>query len=324
MAIRAQTQPGRPTGALFSLLWCTVLSGCAEPEPDAYGNFEAREVVVAAEIAGRLVRFEAREGEQILAGAVVGETDTAELERRLEETLAQQRASVARAAEAAAQVEALEVQLATAQGEYQRTLRLYQAEAATARQLNQSEGEARTLARRVEAARAQAAAIREEGSAAEARIQQTREQIDRGQITNPERGTVLATYVEAGEFVQPGAPLYKVADLDSLTLRAYVSGAQLAGVRLGQTVQVQVDGEAGELRTVEGRVAWISSEAEFTPTPIQTREERTDQVYAVKIVVPNPDGLLKIGMPGEVLLRGEPDDGEQETAAGFSPDRWGG
>jgi HlyD family secretion protein len=115
-------------------------------------------------------------------------------------------------------------------------------------------------------------------------------------------GVVLATYAERGELVQPGQPLYKVANLDTLTLRAYVSGAQLPAVRLGQPVGVVVDAGGDALRTLSGRVSWIASQAEFTPTPIQTREERTEQVYAVKVRVPNPDGALKIGMPGELVL----------------------
>jgi len=112
----------------------------------------------------------------------------------------------------------------------------------------------------------------------------------------------FAEFVEPGEFVQPGAPLYKIADLSTLTLRAYVGGGQLPELQIGQAVGVQVDGPGGELRTLQGRVVWIASEAEFTPTPIQTRDERADQVYAVKVRVPNADGLIKVGMPGELVL----------------------
>jgi HlyD family secretion protein len=116
---------------------------------------------------------------------------------------------------------------------------------------------------------------------------------------------VLTRYVEPGEFVQTGQPLFKLASLDSLTFRAYVSGALLATIRLGQNVAVRVDRGPDSLGTVPGRVIWIAAAAEFTPTPIQTREERADQVYAVKVAVPNPDGTLKIGMPGELLLGAE-------------------
>ncbi len=119
-------------------------------------------------------------------------------------------------------------------------------------------------------------------------------------VVNPTTGTVLTVLAERGETVQPGTPLYTVADLDTLTLRAYASGTQLPRLRLGASVQVVVDGEDGDLQTLTGTVTWIAAEAQFTPTPIQTRDERAELVYAFDVRVPNPDGLLKVGMPGEV------------------------
>jgi HlyD family secretion protein len=295
-----------------------LLTACDEEEPDAHGNFEAREVVVSAEVGGQLLRFEPDEGERLAAGAVVGQTDTTALGLQREELIAQRGASRTRTTEAEAQIDVLQAQLATAREEYQRTLRLFRAEAATAQQLNQNEGEVRVLQKRIEAARAQTGVSRQQVGGAEARIQQIEAQIAKSRITNPIAGTVLTTYAEAGEFVQPGQPLYKIADLDTLTLRAYVSGAQLASFPIGGRVQVQIDAGKDELMTLPGRVTWIASEAEFTPTPIQTREERTDQVYAVKIRVPNPNGTIKIGMPGEVVFtedaRGE---GAREAGSTF-------
>jgi HlyD family secretion protein len=279
-----------------------VLGGCKKDEPDAYGNFEAEEVVVSAEGSGRLLRFEAREGEPLAAGAVVALIDTTTLGLQTQELASQQAASVTRTAEAEAQIGVLLAQLATAREEHARTLRLFRAEAATAQQLNLAEGEVRVLEERIRAARAQAEGARQEVGGVQARTAQVQEQIRRAQVVNPAAGTVLTTYAEAGEFVQPGQPLYKIADLRALTLRAYVSGGQLGAVRLGQRVTVQVDEGEDERIGLPGTVTWISSEAEFTPTPIQTREERTEQVYAVEIRVANPNGVLKIGMPGEVVL----------------------
>lgn len=297
--------------ALTALVVVSALvGGCGEEEPDAYGNFEAREVVVSAEIGGRLLRFEPDEGDRLPGGSVVGQMDTATLALQRDELLAKRSASRTRTTEAGAQIGVLRAQLGTARAEYERTLRLYRVEAATARQLNQAEGEVRVLEERIQAARAQAETVREEAGGADARLAQIAEQIRKSRIVNPITGTVLTTYVEAGEFVRPGAPLYEVADLDVLTLRAYVSGAQLAAVRLGAPLEVRVDAGEGELLRVPGRVTWIASEAEFTPTPIQTREERTDQVYAVKIRVANPDGAIKIGMPGEVLFRDDDADAQ--------------
>jgi HlyD family secretion protein len=117
-------------------------------------------------------------------------------------------------------------------------------------------------------------------------------------------GTVLAAYAHAGEFVQPGQPLYTIASLDTMTLRAYLTEPQLAQVRLGGTVQVTIDTGREERRVLPGTVTWVSAEAEFTPTPIQTREERADLVYAIKVRVANPEGMLKIGMPADITLAG--------------------
>lgn len=279
-----------------------ALGGCRKDEPDAYGNFEASEVVVSAEGSGRLLRFEARQGEPLDAGTVVALIDTTTLGLQTQELASQQAASVTRTREAEAQIGVLQAQLETAREEHARTLRLFRAEAATAQQLNLVEGEVRVLEQRINAAQAQVEGARQEVGGVQARTAQVQEQIRRAQVVNPAAGTVLTTYAEPGEFVQPGQPLYKIADLRALTLRAYVSGAQLAAVRLGQRVTVQVDGGEDARIGLPGTVTWISSEAEFTPTPIQTRDERTEQVYAVKVRVANPQGVLKIGMPGEVVL----------------------
>lgn len=180
--------------------------------------------------------------------------------------------------------------------------RLYSVQAATAQQLNQARGSVTALREQLDVARKQTGAVRSETGGVDARIRQVDEQISNYTIINPASGTVLATYAEVGELVQPGRPLYKVADLDTMTLHAYISGAQLASIRIGQMVDIAIDRGPEERLTMQGRVSWIASEAEFTPTPIQTREERVDLVYGVKVRVPNRDGRLKIGMPGELVL----------------------
>ncbi|MQA91054.1 MAG: HlyD family efflux transporter periplasmic adaptor subunit [Gemmatimonas sp.] len=297
-----------------ALMLAPLLAACADTEPDAYGNFEAREVVISAEVGGTLVRFDVERGDRIGASTDVAQIDTIPLALQRDEIAAQRDAVHIRTTEATAQIAVLEAQLETAVDEYERTKRLYDAQAATSRQLNQVEGEVRVLQHRIQAASAQAGVAQQEAGGGDARIRQIEDRIDRSRIINPIDGTVLMTYVEAGEFVQAGTPLYRIADTDTLTLRAYVTGAQLAELRLGAEVQVQVDAGADELVGRQGHIVWISSEAEFTPTPIQTREERTDQVYAIEARVPNPDGLIKIGMPGELILLAtdEPEDGEPE------------
>lgn len=292
----------RYSSAASLLVLPLLLAACRGDEPDAYGNFEADEVVVSAEGSGQLLRFDARQGEPLAAGAVVALVDTTALALRTRELASQEAATITRTREAEAQMGVLQAQLATAREEHARTLRLFRAEAATAQQLNVAEGEVRVLEERVQAARAMTESARQEVGGVQARAAQVQEQIRRSQVVNPVAGTVLTTYADAGEFVQPGQPLYRIADLGTLTLRAYVSGAQLAAVRVGQRVTVQVDAGEDERRGFPGTVTWISPEAEFTPTPIQTREERTEQVYAVEVRVANPQGVLKIGMPGELVL----------------------
>ncbi|MFL5383286.1 MAG: HlyD family secretion protein [Longimicrobiaceae bacterium] len=294
--------PRRAMRVLLPALLVVTVAGCRKEKPDAYGNFEAEEVVVSAELGGRLLRFDAAEGEKLAAGAEVALLDTATLALQREEIVAQRGASEARTTEAQAQIRVLQAQLATAEREAARTRRLFRAEAATAQQLDRAEGEVRVLRERIHAAEAQIGTVREEASGAESRLAQVSERLGKSRVLNPVSGTVLTTFAEPGEFVQGGAPLYKIANLDTLTLRAYVSGAQLASVRIGGPVQVRIDAGRDRLETLPGRLSWVASEAEFTPTPIQTADERTDQVYAVKIRVPNRGGVLKIGMPGEVIL----------------------
>jgi len=197
--------------------------------------------------------------------------------------------------------ETLEVQRTIADRELARTERLLRQSAATAQQGDQAEQGARVGREQLAGAHAAQSSARQEVAALEAQVASIDDKLARSRIRSPLGGTVLARYVEAGEFVQAGQPLFKLAALDSLTFRAYVSNAQLTQLKLGQEVTVGVD-RADSIATMPGRVTWIASGAEFTPTPIQTRDERADQVYAVKIAVANPDGRLRIGMPGELTI----------------------
>ncbi len=295
--------PVAPGAAL--LLAALLLSGCdRESEPDAYGTFEATEVVVSAQTSGQVLRFTPVEGMKLERGAVVALIDTAQLVLERDQLAAQRAAAGARATEAGEQLRVLQVQHEVAERQYQRIRRLHAEQAATAAQLDQAERDTRSLAARIDAVRAQRRSVGLDAASAEARVAQVVERIEKSRVANPEPGTVLATYAREGEVVQAGRPLYRIAGLDTLVLRAYVTASQLAAVRIGQAVEVRVDGGEG-LVALPGTVTWISSSAEFTPTPIQTREERGDLVYAVKVRVPNPDGALKIGMPGDVTFARE-------------------
>ena len=280
-----------------------ALASCrGEPEPDAYGNFEATEVVVSAQTGGQVEQFTPVEGMRLERGVVVAVIDTTQLALEREQLSAQRAATGARRTEVAEQLRVLAVQHEIARRAYERTRRLHAEQAATAQQLDQTERDYRTLGAQIAALRAQGRSVALDVASSEARVAQIRDRIARSRVENPQAGTVLTTYARAGEVVQPGQPLYKIADLDTLVLRAYVTGGQLSSLRLGQRVQVRVDAGAGSLRTLPGTVTWVSPTAEFTPTPVQTRDERADLVYAVRVRVPNPDGALKIGMPADVTF----------------------
>jgi HlyD family secretion protein len=215
---------------------------------------------------------------------------------------AERTAVSARVSESERQIAVLAVQREIAGRAYARTRRLFAEQAATAQQLDQAERDYRVLGEQIAALRAQRNSVTQDVAASEARVAQIADRIAKSKISAPFAGTVLATYARAGEYVQPGQPLFRIASLDTLTLRAYVTEPQLAQLKLGQHVQVSVDrGEKSRL-SFSGTVSWIASKAEFTPTPIQTRDERADLVYAVKILVSNRDGMLKIGMPADVTL----------------------
>ncbi len=285
----------------LTLLVILAATGCRHArEPDAYGHIEAIETVVASQASGQVERFTPVEGERLPRNARAAVVDTSALVLQLEQVAAQRSAGASRVDEAASRITALDAQLALARRTLDRTRRLFAVQAATTQQLDQAERDYRTLAAQRDGAVAQRQSAQRDMSATGARVAQLRDQIARAIVTNPVAGTVLTTYVRAGEFVQIGQPLYKIADLDTLELRAYVTEPQLAVVKLGQPADVSVDVGGAGRQTLPGTVAWISSEAEFTPTPVQTRDERTSLVFAVKVRVPNRGSVLKIGMPADV------------------------
>jgi HlyD family secretion protein len=291
----------RPAFLVASLVALTVGAACRKTaQPDAYGNIEADEVVVSAQTGGQLMRFTAAEGTPLPAGALVGLVDTVQLALQREQITAQRSGTTSRANEVTQQINVLEVQREIAGRAYQRTRRLFDQQAATAQQMDQAERDYRVLGEQIRALRAQRQTVGQDVASTGARVAQIQDQIRRSEIRNPVAGTVLATYTKAGEFVQPGQPLYKIANLDTLELRAYLTEPQLAHVKIGQTAHVSVDVGGEQRRVVPGIVSWVSSTAEFTPTPIQTRDERTNLVYAIKVRLPNPSGVLKIGMPADV------------------------
>jgi HlyD family secretion protein len=289
--------------ALLVCCFALTIAACnRDSKPDAYGTFEAVEVVVSSETTGQLLTFTPVEGAQIARGSVVALVDTSQLALQKQQVVAQRQATGSRANEVTRQISVLQIQRDVARRNYERTRRLFEEKAATAQQLDQAERDYRVLGAQIEAARAQLQSVGREGTSSEARVAQIGEQLDKSRVQNPLTGTVLATFVHAGEIVQPGQALYRIANLDTLTLRAYISETQLHSINLGAPVEVRVDSGKDKTIALTGTIAWIASKAEFTPTPIQPRDERADLVYAVKVRVPNKGGLLKIGMPGDITL----------------------
>ncbi|SMO77172.1 HlyD family secretion protein [Fodinibius sediminis] len=289
----------KPMG--IALLALIGFHGCSSDEvSDAYGQFEATEIRISSQSSGELLSFTAEEGRTLKAGEQVGQVDTTQLILREQELLAQQQATRSQIANIDAQIAVQQEQLQTARNNLDRTRRMLKDQAATPQKMDDIRGTVNTLQKQVNALQTQKQSVRAEINATQARLDQLRQQLKDAQVINPIRGTVLTTFAEPFEVVQQGQPLYEIAALDTLELKVYISGAQLPSVRLGQQVEVLVDASAEENQQLSGTISWIASEAEFTPKMIQTKEERVTQVYAVKVKVPNPNGLLKIGMPGEV------------------------
>ncbi len=292
-----------------AILLAALLAGCATGDDgaDAYGTFEAAEVLVSAEAGGRLLAFDAAEGATLAEGQRVGLIDTLQLSLKREQLHANRRAVRSKTAGVLAQIAVLEEQKTVALTEKARVEKLLQDNAAPPKQRDDLDGQLAVLDRQIQQIRTQNATILAERDALDAQIAQLDDQIRKSVIVNPVAGTVLTTYAEPHELTAYGRPLYKIADLRTMLLRAYVSGAQLPHLKVGQAVQVQIDQDRAENRALQGEVSWIASEAEFTPKLIQTKEERVNLVYAFKVRVPNPDGALKIGMPGEVWFGGRVD-----------------
>jgi HlyD family secretion protein len=287
---------------------------------DASGVFEAEEVLVSSEIPGRIAKMALQEGDVLQADSVVALVDAGNLGLQKEQVEASIEALGEKTNDASPHIELLreqlrvqESQLQTLEKEKQRFTKLVNADAATPKQLDD-------ITAQIDVLKGQMLVTRQQMKVQEANVSSMNrnvlserkplakraeildDQINRSRVVNPINGTVLMRYAMQGEVVGAGKAIYKIADLSSLILRAYVSGDQLTQVRLGQPVQVFVDSGAKEYKQYTGKVTWIADKAEFTPKTIQTKNERANQVYAVKIVVGN-DGYLKIGQYGEVKFK---------------------
>jgi len=288
----------------ISVFLSLLLFACSGNDngPDAYGNFEAREIIVSAESQGKLLQFNVEEGEKLKKNQQVGWIDTSTLHIQKEQLKAQKQAVASKLANIKAQIEVQQEQKQNLLTEKNRVEKLYNDQAATKQKLDDINGKYEVLLKQIKATKTQINAVHKEMEVMERQIDLVDEQIKKSKIINPLNGTVLEKYVEESEIAAIGKALYKIARLDEIDLRVYISGAQLPSVKIGQKVTVLVDKDKKTNQEFEGKVIWISDQAEFTPKIIQTKEERVNMVYAVKVRVQN-DGTMKIGMPGEVKFK---------------------
>ena len=270
---------------------------------DASGTFEATEVIVSAQATGPLNNFQVEEGQDLKAGVTLGFIDTIQLDLRKKQLLASIQASQTRKPDVEVQLAALEQQIATARSEKQRLENLVKANAANQKQLDDLNAQIEVLTKQLKATRttleSSTNGINKESSALKIQVDQINDQLRRSYISSPIDGTVLVKYAETGELAIQGKSLFKIADMSRMILRVYVTADQLAKIKLGQTVDVNAELGSTDNKPYKGTVEWISAKSEFTPKTIQTRDERANLVYAVKVAVKN-DGILKIGMYGGI------------------------
>lgn len=289
----------------IGLIVLLALSACDKNKQlsDAYGNFEAKEIIVSSEANGKLLSFSVDKGQEVMKSEIIGMVDTMQLYLNKKKLYAQLDLIKSKKKSVKAQVEVQEKQKDNLLKEKNRLENLLNDGAATSKQMDDINGKFELLEKQIEATQVQYKLIRNEKAALLVQLEQIDDQLKRCGIANPINGTVLEKYVEESELVSIGRNLYKVADLRHMDLRVYVSGSQLSQIKIGQQVRVYIDKNDKENSEMEGKISWISSSAEFTPKIIQTKEERVKLVYAVLVSVKN-DGSIKIGMPGEVVFSG--------------------
>jgi len=283
------------------IITIALLTACSgkKDKADAYGNFEADEIIISSEVSGRIIQLNLEEGQELKEGTLVGIVDTTDYQLKKEQLAAQKSAISSKSGNIASQIEVQQQQKNNLLIEKARIEKLYKDGAATKKQLDDINGSISLVDKQILSIQTQNGSVADEILAIIKQIDQVSQNIKKCYLTVPAGGTVLGKYIQPNELVVPGKSLYKIADLSNVFLRAYVSESQLANVKLGQTVEVLIDKGEDNTATYTGTVTWVSSSAEFTPKIIQTKEERVNLVYAIKIKVKN-DGALKIGMPGEV------------------------
>jgi len=285
------------------IIAAVLISGCKNNtgEADAYGNFEATEVIVSAETSGRILEFNITEGSEIDKGSEIALIDTTLFHLQKAEIDAGMKSVRTRISTISAQNDILNQQIANLNVNIARIENMLKDDAATQKQFDDLTGQVAVLQKQIAANNTQKTSIAAELSVYESKKATLNEQVTRSSVKSPLKGTIIEKYSEAGEMTAAGKPLAKIADLSLIKLKVYVSGAQLGSVKIGEECTVRVDDGRKGYSSFTGTISYISGKAEFTPKIIQTKEERVTLVYAVTIEVKN-DGTMKSGMPGEAIF----------------------
>ncbi|WP_269242849.1 HlyD family secretion protein [Flavobacterium limnophilum] len=288
---------------IITLIILASLVSCNKnnDKADGYGNFEATEVTISAEANGKIEYLKLEEGDILEPKTQVGLIDTTQLYFNKQQLMASKSTVYSKSANVLSQIKVLQEQLKTAQIEKKRIQNMFAENAATKRQVDEIDGKVSVIQEQIKSVETQNAPIVNEVKSIEVQIEKINYQIQKSKIINPIKGTVLAKYAEPNEVTAFGKPIYKIADISEMTLRIYVGETQLPQIKVGQNVTIKIDAEK-EMKSYQGTISWIASSAEFTPKIVQTKEERVNLVYAVKVTVKN-DGSLKIGMPAEMWIK---------------------
>jgi HlyD family secretion protein len=285
-----------------------ILFSCSSDKNDfdATGTFEAVETIIPAEATGIIKELKAEEGNILKEGQIIGYIDTIQLSLKRDQLLAQIKATQSRKPDVKSQLDVYREELNQAKMDQQRMHNLVKADAATQKQLDDANTKVALVQKQMKALQTEldinTTGINDEARTLKVQVKQINDQLLKSRIVNKINGTVLTKYAETGEMATIGKPLYKIADLSTILLRVYVTGDQLPEIKINDNVKVFVDAANDNYKEYSGVIEWISDKAEFTPKTIQTKDERANLVYAVKIRVKN-DGYLKIGMYGEIKLK---------------------
>jgi len=266
---------------------------------DAYGNFEATEIIVSSEANGKIISSTLENGQTLKSGDLVAQVDTVQLYLKYRQLLAAKNEITVNTRDVLSQIDVLNEQKNSLIIEKKRIENLIADSAATGKQYDDVNGRINVIDRQMDAVRVKNQAVLSKLEGINVQVEEIQYELSKCKILNPINGTVLQKYVEPFELVMKGKSLYKIANLEQLELKAYVDGTQLGNIKIGQKIKVFIDKSRDENKEYEGVISWISANAEFTPKIIQTKEERVKLVYAIKVLVKN-DGSIKIGMPGEI------------------------